>query len=168
MLDPTEVGIVLWARVRKGRTMRISARFATENPDRFRLLKAPAVDAVEAQRDPAVAETVSRMLLDIEANGLDAVRSYAKALDRQDIADGTSFELDASALRATGDQLAPDLREAIELGSERTKAFAALQRQHLADFEAELVPGLVTGQRYVPVGTVGAYPSSMASRPARS
>jgi sulfopropanediol 3-dehydrogenase len=137
--------------------MRISARFATENTDRYRLLKAPAVDAPEAQRDPAVAETVSRMLLDIEANGIDAVRSYARSLDRQEIADGATFELDAAALRATGDQLAPELREAIELGSERTRAFAGLQREHLVDFEAELVPGLVTGQRYVPVGTVGAY-----------
>ena len=39
----------------------------------------------------------------------------------------------------------------------RTKAFAAEQRAHLTDFETELVPGLITGARYIPVGRVGAY-----------
>ncbi len=58
---------------------------------------------------------------------------------------------------SSGDRLPPALREAIELGSVRTRAFAAAQREHLVDFEVELVPGLVTGQRYVPVARVGAY-----------
>ena len=137
--------------------MKLSSRFETANAHLFTSLKAPGVDAPEAQRDPAVAATVSAMLLEIERDGFDAIRRYARELDKSDVGTDGSFELTATDLAATGGLLATDLRESIELGSARTKQFAALQREHLTDFEAELVPGLITGQRYVPVGTVGAY-----------
>ena len=32
-----------------------------------------------------------------------------------------------------------------------------MQRAHLHDFEAEVIPGVVCGQKYMPVNTVGAY-----------
>jgi sulfopropanediol 3-dehydrogenase len=134
--------------------MKLSTRFLSEYDDRLRHLKAPAVDAPPAQSDPAVRARVSEMLSEIEAGGLDAVRRYARELDR--FADA-EFEMTRERLASSGDRLEPALREAIELGSERTKQFAALQREHLTDFEAELVPGLVTGQRYIPVSRVGAY-----------
>lgn len=134
--------------------MKLSPRFIDQNSTRFTELKSPGVDAPEAQRDPRVAETVSAMLLEIEKNGIDAVRRYARELDRDD---SREFELSAADLAATGSRLAPELREAIELGSARTKEFARLQLDHLSDFEAEIVPGLVVGQKYVPVGNVGAY-----------
>lgn len=134
--------------------MKLSARFVSENSARFVQLKAPGLDSPEAQRDPAVAATVSTMLREIEAGGLDAVRRFAVSLDGDSSHD---FEVDAATLERAGDALSPELRLAIELGSERTQQFARLQREHLSDFEAELVPGLVTGQRYIPVGSVGAY-----------
>jgi sulfopropanediol 3-dehydrogenase len=84
---------------------------------------------------------------------MDAVLEYAKRLDRQD----SVPELTAEQVRTSGDRLPADLRAAIELGAERTQAFARVTREHLVDFETELVPGLVTGVRYVPVGRVGAY-----------
>ncbi|WP_314457221.1 histidinol dehydrogenase [uncultured Microbacterium sp.] len=120
----------------------------------FHHLKTPLVDAPAAQRDPAVIETVSKMLGDIQRRGLDAVLDYARSLDRYA---GGDIELTSAQIASSGDRLAPDLRAAIELGSERTKAFAAEQRGRLHDFETELVPGLTTGVRYVPVSRVGAY-----------
>lgn len=120
----------------------------------FHHLKTPLVDAPAAQRDPAVIETVSKMLGDIQRRGLDAVLDYARSLDRYA---GGDIELTSAQIASSGDRLAPDLRSAIELGSERTKAFAAEQRGRLHDFETELVPGLTTGVRYVPVSRVGAY-----------
>ncbi|PSM42755.1 histidinol dehydrogenase [Streptomyces dioscori] len=134
--------------------MKLSSRFTAGFSDRYTLLKAPAVDAPPAQRDPEVIETVSRMLSDIERDGLDAVRRYARTLDGQ--SDG-AIELDAKETARSGDRLPKDLRAAIELGAERTQRFAILQRDHLADFEEEIAPGLVVGQRYVPVSAVGAY-----------
>lgn len=118
------------------------------------LLKAPATDGPEAQRDPDVVATVTRMLARLESEGMDAVLEYARELDGWD---GGDPLLDAPALEGAGDRLPDDLRSAIELGQRRTHAFATAQRDHLADFEVELEDGLVVGQRYVPVGRVGAY-----------
>ncbi|MDQ0615443.1 sulfopropanediol 3-dehydrogenase [Microbacterium sp. W4I4] len=119
----------------------------------FTRLKTP-LDVPAAQRDPQVVETVSAMLLDIEKRGLDAVRDYAKRLDRWE---GDDFEISAKDIATSGDRIDPRLREAIELGAERTQAFAKHQRAGHTDFEVELVPGLRTGVRYIPVGRVGAY-----------
>jgi sulfopropanediol 3-dehydrogenase len=121
---------------------------------RFRFLKTPQVDAPAAQRDPAVIDTVATMLRDIEQRGMDAVLDYATRLDGWD---GRDVELGPAAIAASGDRLDPALREAIELGSARTRAFAREQRNRLVDFETTPAPGLVTGVRYVPVSRVGAY-----------
>lgn len=120
----------------------------------FHHLKTPLIDAPAAQRDPAVIETVTNMLADIRERGLDAVLDYARKLDNyQD----TDIELTAEQIATSGDRLAPDLRAAIELGAERTQAFARASREHLTDFETEFVPGIVTGAKYIPVSRVGAY-----------
>ncbi|WP_072314884.1 histidinol dehydrogenase [Agrococcus sp. Marseille-P2731] len=132
--------------------MRLTSHTANQLDGRFRFLK-QGIDVPAAQRDPAVVETVATMLSDIEREGLDAVRRYAEQLD------GTTGELavDPEVVATSGDRLDPALRAAIELGAERTRAFARETRSHLQDFEGEPVPGLVTGVRYVPVGSVGAY-----------
>ncbi|MDV6263967.1 histidinol dehydrogenase [Rhodococcoides yunnanense] len=119
----------------------------------FTWLKKPAVGGPPAQRDPKVVERVSEMLFDIERNGLDAVKNYGQQLD------GWSGDLEISAdeLRKSGDALPGDVRVALELGYERTNRFAVVQREHLTDFEIELAPGVVGGQRYIPISRVGAY-----------
>ena len=122
--------------------------------DGVTVVKEPPGPDRPAQRDPEVSATVSAMLLDIERRGLDAVRHYAEQLDRWS---GDSFEVSAAQLRGAGDGLPADLREALDAGVERTRRFAAMQRERLVDFEDEVIPGVVCGQRYVPVQTVGAY-----------
>ncbi|WP_367123865.1 histidinol dehydrogenase [Streptomyces phytohabitans] len=119
----------------------------------LRWLKKPAVDGPPAQRDPQVVECVSLMLSEIERKGLDAVRAYALELDGW----SGDLEIGAAELAGSGDALPPDVRTALELGHERTLRFAAAQREHLVDFETEVAPGVVGGQRYVPVPRVGAY-----------
>ncbi|MCV7430626.1 histidinol dehydrogenase [Mycolicibacterium bacteremicum] len=119
----------------------------------FTWLKKPAVDGPPAQRDPKVVERVSEMLSDIERNGLDAVRRYARELD------GWTGDLEVSAadLRKSGDALPAEVRAALELGYERTNRFASAQRAHLTDFEVDIAPGVVGGVQYIPVARVGAY-----------
>jgi sulfopropanediol 3-dehydrogenase len=119
----------------------------------FTWLKKPAIDGPPAQRDPKVVERVSEMLSDIERNGLDAVRNYARELD------GWTGELEVGAdeLRKSGDALPADVRAALELGYERTNRFATAQRAHLSDFEVDIAPGVVGGVQYIPVSRVGAY-----------
>lgn len=134
--------------------MKFSPHALSKLEGKFEHVKTPGVDAPEAQREPAVIETVTEMLADIERRGLDAVRDYSKKLDRFE---GEDLELTPEQIRTSGGRLPADLREAIELGSERTRAFARAQREHLTGFETEILPGLVTGARYIPVGRVGAY-----------
>ncbi|WP_132880219.1 histidinol dehydrogenase [Tamaricihabitans halophyticus] len=133
--------------------MRFSPSVLAALDGSYRLLKA-AADRPPAQRDPAVADRVSEMLSEIERGGMDAVLRYAHELDGWR---GDTVEISAAELSRSGDELPKDVRVGLELGAERTKAFALAQRSHLVDFETELADGLITGHRYVPVGRVGAY-----------
>lgn len=134
--------------------MRYSSPVLSRLDGAFHHLKTPLIDAPAAQRDPAVIETVTNMLADIRERGLDAVLDYARTLDNYQ---GTDIELTPEQIATSGDRLDPDLRAAIELGAARTQAFAKESRAHLSDFETELVPGIVTGAKYIPVSRVGAY-----------
>ncbi|HEV2639554.1 MAG TPA: histidinol dehydrogenase [Actinocrinis sp.] len=120
----------------------------------FTTLKEPKIGGTPAQRLPAVIDTVSRMLTDIEHNGMDAVLRYSAELDGWA---GKDIEISQEDLAKTGDELSPALREALAAGAERTRRFAEAQRSHLTDFETELIPGVITGQKYIPVPRVGAY-----------
>ena len=120
----------------------------------FETIKSPGADGVPAQRQPEVIDTVSRMLLEIEKGGIDAVMHYSQTLDKWA---GESVELTQAQLARTGDDLPALVREGLEASAERTRAFALEQRSHLVDFEKEFTPGVILGQKYIPVSRVGAY-----------
>lgn len=121
----------------------------------YTVVREPDRPDVAAQSDPKVIETVSSMLLDIEQHGLPAVRSYAERLDGW--TGGDEFEIAASQVESLTAGLPSDLKQALDAGAERTRRFAGMQRAHLHDFAEEVVPGVVCGQKYVPVSNVGAY-----------
>jgi sulfopropanediol 3-dehydrogenase len=113
----------------------------------------PPIQATDTDIDTATGETVRRMLDDIRAGGEDAVRLWAHALDgyRGPIVLG---EADlAEAERA----LAPGVREDIRFARDRVQDFARRQRDSMHEFSAELLPGLVAGQRLIPCATAGCY-----------
>ncbi|MHA7218935.1 histidinol dehydrogenase [Arthrobacter sp. MDT1-48-3] len=134
--------------------MELDAHHASFIGGSYECLKTAAIGGVPAQRLPKVVETVSEMLSVIEKGGRDAVTEYSRVLDGWG---GGDVEMDADSLRRTGDALTPELRAALEAGAERTRTFAGLQRRHLQDFEADMMPGVVVGHRYIPVQRVGAY-----------
>src|ERR1700712_5481687 len=134
--------------------MQLSGPVLVALAGKYKFLKSPIESGPPAQRDPRVIDTVSEMLRTIEAGGMDAVLAYAAKLDSPT---GGVVELSASGIEAAGERLTPELREALEIGADRTKRFAEVTRSHLVDFETELTPGLIAGQRYVPVQRVGAY-----------
>ena len=121
----------------------------------FSVVREPARPDVAAQSDPGVVATVSQMLADIEQHGRPAVRRYAEQLDGW--TGGEDFEIPADRVAGLTATLPQDLRDALDAGAERTRRFAGLQRAHLTDFEEEVIPGVVCGQKYVPVSNVGAY-----------
>lgn len=109
----------------------------------------PPVQAI----DTATGETVQRMLDDIRTGGEEAVRRWARDLDgyRGDIVLGEAHF--AAAERA----LAPGVREDIRFARDRVQDFARRQRDSMHEFSAELLPGLVAGQRLIPCATTGCY-----------
>ena len=116
-------------------------------------LKAGAATA-EPHRDPQVADRVSAMLLDIDRDGMDAVRRYSQELDRWN---PPAFRAAREELDAACDAVDPAVRDHLGLGLERVRGFAELQLSTAADLEREIAPGLIVGHRHVPVGRVGAY-----------
>ena len=118
-------------------------------------VREPARPDVPAQADPQVSATVSAMLAEIERDGRPAVRRYAEQLDGW--TGGEDFEVTGDQIAALTEDLPDDLKAALDAGAERTRRFAEMQRAHLTDFEAEVIPGVVCGQKYIPVNNVGAY-----------
>jgi sulfopropanediol 3-dehydrogenase len=120
----------------------------------FSVIKEPPGPDIPGQQDPAVVARVSEMLADIEKGGMEAVRRYAYELDGFE---GDSFLVTADQVEQLVADLPADLREALDAGAKRTRAFAEMQRSQLTNFEVEVLPGVICGHRYVPVETVGAY-----------
>src|SRR5215213_4667335 len=104
--------------------------------------------------DPQVVERVSAMLLEIERDGMDAVRRHSQQLDQWS---PPQFAMTRDQLDHAREAVDPRVRERLDLGHERVKGFAELQLSRVSDVERELSPGLFVGHRHVPVGRVGAY-----------
>ena len=111
-----------------------------------------------AERTPASGEAETRarveeMLADIEAGGEGAARRFAEELD------GWSGDIVVSseAIARAKSELSAQTRDDIRFAWERVRRFAEAQRESLAEFETELSPGLVAGQRLIPVETAGCY-----------
>jgi sulfopropanediol 3-dehydrogenase len=103
--------------------------------------------------DTATGETVRHMLDDIKRNGRDAVERYARDLDGYH----GKVVLDAADFAAAAKQVPQSVRDDIAFAHQRVREFALAQRATLGEFEKELLPGLVAGQKLIPVNTAGCY-----------
>ena len=98
-------------------------------------------------------DAVERMLRDIETRGETAVREYAERLDGWT----GEFIVGSDAIERAGATLPQQVRDDIAFAHRQVDAFARRQRASLLEFEAELHPGLTTGQRLIPVNVAGCY-----------
>ena len=96
---------------------------------------------------------VAEMLAEIERRGEPAVREYAAKLDnwRADIV-VTPEEIE----RRTRDIPAAVKRD-IEFATEQVRRFALAQAASMREFSVELAPGVIAGQRLIPVNVAGCY-----------
>lgn len=100
-----------------------------------------------------VKETVTKILEDIEAGGDAAAMEYAAKFDQYE---GnvllTPEEIEAACA------LVPDkLKADIQFSHDNVKRFAETQKSTVANVEYEVVPGLIAGQRAIPVDAAGCY-----------
>ena len=103
--------------------------------------------------DTATAETVQRLLADIQRNGRSAVEQYARDLDGWHGPIVMGEDDFAKATRA----LSQGVKDDIAFAYARVRDFALRQRASLHEFEVELIDGLVAGQKLIPVNTAGCY-----------
>ena len=106
------------------------------------------------ESETAAARTVAaEMLAEIERRGEAAVREYAAKLDGWH---GEIVVTPAEIERRTRD--IPDgTKRDIEFATEQVRRFALAQAASMREFSVELAPGVVAGQRLIPVNVAGCY-----------
>ena len=96
---------------------------------------------------------VSEMLTAIASGGEAAVRDYADKLDNWQ---GDIIVPPTEIARRTG-EIPLQVRRDIDYATDRVRRFAEAQRASIRDFEVELSPGVVSGQKLVPINVAGCY-----------
>ena len=106
------------------------------------------------EHDDETAAIVSNMLIDLEKNGMDAVRNYSRQLDQWD---PKSFELSKSQIREAINNCDDQLRKDTEFCQNNVRSFAKAQLSTLHPLEIETMPGVILGHKHIPVTSVGSY-----------
>jgi len=109
--------------------------------------KTPQTDSGEARR------IVDEMLAEIARRGEQAVRDYAAKLDQWT----GDIDVRAEEIEQRIQSIPLVVKRDIEFATEQVRRFALAQRQSLSEFEIELRPGLVAGQKLIPVNVAGCY-----------
>ena len=116
------------------------------------ILKQAEPPSRQANRE--LSERVRAMLDDIEQNRDEAVRRYAKELDRWERPD---FRVSEAEIAAARKAVSPVFKDDFAFCKKQVTDFAKRQRDSLQEFEAEFGDGITLGQKIIPVETVGCY-----------
>ncbi len=100
-----------------------------------------------------IREVVSSMLTNIERDGEEAVRRYAKELDRWE---GDIVLSDADRAAACA-RVPEDVKADICFAYANIRRFAQAQQATVQECEIEVIPGLIAGQKQIPVSCAGCY-----------
>src|SRR6056297_237294 len=107
-----------------------------------------------ASSDASETKRIVRDILDeIEAGGDEAALKYAQKFDNYD----GEILLSDEAIAAAAAKVPEKLRRDIEFSQANVRKFAEAQLKTVADFEIEVVPGLIAGQKSIPVHAAGCY-----------
>ena len=112
----------------------------------------------KATKNPQTGEedtrsVVTEMLNAIESGGEDKVREYAENLDNYT---GNIVVTPEEIADASG-KVPVQLKDDIRFAYERVRLFAEQQCASMTEFESEIAPELICGQRLIPVETAGCY-----------
>ena len=98
-------------------------------------------------------EIVRNILDDIEAGGDAKALEYAAKFDNYD----GDIVLTDEAIAAASELVPEKMKRDIEFAHANVKKFAEAQKSTVSDFETEVVPGLIAGQKAIPVNAAGCY-----------
>lgn len=106
------------------------------------------------EQDAETAAVVNRMLIDLEKNGMDAVRRYSRQFDDWAPAD---FELSPAQIAAAIASLPEQAIRDTDYCQSNVRRFAEAQLRTMLPLEVETRPGVFLGHRHIPVNAVGSY-----------
>ncbi len=115
------------------------------------LKKAPPRAQVDRGK---VEDTVRDMLRRIEAERDAAVKAYAAKLDRWT---SEEFRVSEDKIRDVAREMPETFKEDFEYARRKVTDFARRQLESMHEFETEIEPGIVLGQKLIPVKSVGCY-----------
>lgn len=117
-------------------------------------LKTAKSAEARAEEDAKVRSTVEDILVDIEANGDEAVRALSEKFDNYS---PTSFLLSEQDIEKALSNVATRELDDIKYAQKQIRAFAEAQRASMTDIEVETIPGVILGHKNIPVQSVGCY-----------
>ena len=100
-----------------------------------------------------VSQIVQEILTDIEAGGDKSALEYAAKFDKY----SGNLKLTKEEIEAASALVPEQLKKDIQFAHQNVKKFAEAQKATLKDIEVEVVPGLIAGQKSIPVQTAGCY-----------
>ena len=100
-----------------------------------------------------VRDTVQTILNDIETGGDDVAMEYAAKFDQYE----GNIRLTAEEIEAAAAKVPERLKKDIQFAHDNVRRFAEAQKTTLKDFELEIVPGLIAGQKSIPCRAAGCY-----------
>ena len=96
---------------------------------------------------------VKNILADIEEGGDSAALKYAAKFDNYD----GNVELTEEDIEAAIALVPKKLKDDIQFAQDNVRRFAEAQKATITDLEFEIQPGLIAGQKSIPVDTAGCY-----------
>ena len=106
---------------------------------------------VEALND--VNGSVSNMLRKIELGGERQVESFSREFDNF----SGPIVVSESLFKLAEKSVSNDVKEDIHYAKENVEKFALEQLNSMNDFQSEIRPGLIAGQKSIPVNSAGCY-----------
>lgn len=100
-----------------------------------------------------VGDTVRTILNDIEAGGDAKALEYAAKFDKYD----GNVILTREEIEAAAALVPEKLKQDIHFAHDNVRRFAETQKATLTDVQLEVVPGVITGQKAIPVDAAGCY-----------
>ena len=100
-----------------------------------------------------VRDTVQSILDEIEAGGDEAALKYAAKFDRY----GGDIVVSRAELDEAARKVPQKLKDDIRFAHDNVRRFAEAQKGTIQDMQMEIVPGLVAGQKAIPVDAAGCY-----------
>ena len=103
--------------------------------------------------DTKTQQIVRDILHDIENGGDEKALEYASKFDNYD----GEVILSKTAIEAAAELVPEKMKQDIEFAHSNVERFARAQKSTVANFETEVVPGLIAGQKAIPVNAAGCY-----------